>query len=130
MISPTDARAELSPGSRRVAAVDPIESEEGLIDLRAVYRHFRPTHDRLDLHTFSFRYTVTDTGTYLLGLDEWIPPERSVSAWQVGMLRYVDAYVAHDDMTASLSVPVPEHGDYIEDPPADSYAADAELRMR
>lgn len=77
MIDPpsTDAGTELPPGFRRVVAVDPIEGEAGESDLTAVYRHSRPTHDRLDVHTFSVRYTVTDTSAYLLGLDEWIPPE-------------------------------------------------------
>lgn len=113
--APTDAGTELPPGSRRGVAVDLIKGGDGTIDLTAVYRHVRPTHDRLDCYTFSFRYTVTDTGAYLLGLDEWIPPERSVSAWQMGMLRYVEAFFAQYDLTARLSVPVHEHGEYIED---------------
>lgn len=128
--SPTGTSEELLPGTRRVVAVDPIEGENGSITLTAVYRHFRPNHNRLDIHTFSFRYMVTDAGAYLLGLEEWMPPERSVSAWQMGMLRYVEAYFAQYDITASLSVPVHEHGDYIENPPVDSFAADAELRVR
>lgn len=127
--SPTAVGAAIPPGSRRVLTVDPIEGEEGMIDLRAVYRHFQPNHDRLDIHTFSFRYTVTSASEYLLGLDEWMPPEQSVSAWQVGMLRYVEAYVAQYDMTVSLSVSVHEHGDFVEEPPADSFEADTELTV-
>lgn len=37
---------------------------------------------------------------------------------------------AQYDLTARLSVPVHEHGDYIEDPPAERFAADTELRVR
>ncbi|WP_248910534.1 hypothetical protein [Halocatena marina] len=120
---------DLPPGTRRVIAVDPIEGEEGMIDLTAVFRPFKPTADRLDFHTFSFRYVATATDEYLLGLNEWLPPERAVSAWQVGMLKYISAYFAHYDVQASVTVPVHEYGDFAEGPPVDRFEQDAELHI-
>lgn len=76
--SSTAVDDELPPGSRRVVAVDPIEGEDRMINLTAMYRHFRPSHEQCDLHTFRFRYTVSDTGAYLPGLAEWCPPDRTV----------------------------------------------------
>ena len=128
--SSTHISDDIPPGTRRVLAVDPIEGENGLIDLMAVFRHFEPTANRFDIHSFSFRYTTTTAGEWLLGLNEWDPPERSVTAWQIGMLKYVSAYFAHHDVNASMSVSVPEYGDFVEGPPADSFEQDAELRIR
>lgn len=52
---PTDVDEAISPGCRYDFVVDPIEGEDEVIALTAVYRHFLPDDDRLDVHTSRFR---------------------------------------------------------------------------